>query len=124
MYYFSDTSAANMNGVTGSTNAEHGEDTTGRGADILNYNTTTFSYSLSTQPFHPSNPTADIYPTYGESSQWQDVLDIDGDGDPDVLSYSSWCFSIFSSSLSACSSVSSRSRVGESITNCSSALRI
>ena len=84
MYYFSDTSAANMNGVTGTTNAEHGNNTTAQGADILLFSPTTNSYSVLAQPFVEVNPDTDIYPTAGDATQWVEVLDVDNDGDADA----------------------------------------
>jgi len=86
MYYFSDTSAANMNGATGTTadsTEGHGNDTTAQGADILQFSPATGQYSILSQPFTDGSSDPDIYPTEGERSQWVEVLDVNNDGDED-----------------------------------------
>ena len=83
-FYFSDTSAANMNGVTGTTDAEHGNDTTAQGANILNFIPATGGYEILSQPFTDGSSDPDIFPTAGDSAQWIEVLDVDNPDDGDV----------------------------------------
>ena len=82
MFYFSDTSAANMNGATGTTNTRHGNDTTGQGGNILQYSSLT-GYSLLSQPFVDGSTDPDIFPTAGDETQWEQVLDTGGGGGAD-----------------------------------------
>tara|TARA_R110000744_G_scaffold216902_3_gene335615 strand:- start:4371 stop:9701 length:5331 start_codon:yes stop_codon:yes gene_type:complete len=80
MYYFSDTSAPNMSGGTGTTFTEHSSATTSEGL----YNHLSYS-GLGYELQNPINDgyagTYDVYPTVGNISQWGSVLNIDNTGD-------------------------------------------
>ena len=88
-YYFSDTSAANMNGATGTTSLRDdgvtvfNGDTTSEGIQLIQYNINTNKYSVIDQPFAQTPTGSNQFPTSDET-EWQALLDIDGDGASDA----------------------------------------
>ncbi len=88
-YYFSDTSAANMNGTTGTTSFRDdgttvfNGDTTSEGTQLIQYNSNTDKYSVIDQPFAYIPTGLNQFPTSDET-EWQALLDIDSDGASDA----------------------------------------
>ncbi len=74
-YYFSDTSAANMDGVTGSAPDSDGDGTTSAGVQLIQYNTNTDEYSIIDQPFAYVSTGSNQYPT-SNPAEWKALLDV------------------------------------------------